>query len=156
MQLASQEVEGDINYLAPYDLTVSLDRLHLFVPEWSEKKSEDQLLQRKDEDSPLISELDRKIHDAMPNLTLMIKDFWLQGYKVGKVDVELQRKNDRIEWNKIQVRSGSNKADLNGWWALSDTESHSALNVDVECCFHPQHQHSMLNGFRYRSVPTNH
>lgn len=132
MQVSSQEVEGDINYLAPYDLTVSLDRLHLFVPGWSEKKSEDQLLQRMDEDSPLISELDRKVHDAMPNLTLMIKDFWLQGYKVGKVDVELQRKDDRIEWNKIQVRSGNNKADLNGWWALSDTKSHSALNVDVE------------------------
>ena len=119
MQVSSQEVEGDINYLAPYDLTVSLDRLHLFVPGWSEKKSEDQLLQRMDEDSPLISELDRKVHDAMPNLTLMIKDFWLQGYKVGKVDVELQRKDDRIEWNKIQVRSGNNKADLSGWWALT-------------------------------------
>ena len=30
------------------------------------------------------------------------------------------------------MRSGNNKADLSGWWALTDTKSHSALNVDVE------------------------
>nr|WP_282450528.1 YhdP family protein [Vibrio sp. 1CM24A] len=133
MEVSSQELEGDINYLPPYDLTVSLDRLHLFVPEWSDKNNQDQqLLQRKEQAAPLISKLDRKIHDAMPNLTLTLNDFWLQGYKVGKVDVEMTRNEDRIEWNKIQVRSGGNKADVSGWWELQGDKSHSSLTVDVE------------------------
>ncbi|WP_146454138.1 hypothetical protein, partial [Vibrio splendidus] len=85
--VSSQELEGDVNYLPPYDLTVSLDRLHLFVPEWSDKSKQEPLLQRKEQEAPLVSELDRKIHDVMPNLTLTLNDFWLQGYKVGKVDV---------------------------------------------------------------------
>lgn len=132
MEVSSQELEGDINYLPPYDLTVSLDRLHLFVPEWSDKDKQEQLLQRKPQEAPLISELDRKIHDAMPNLTLTLNDFWLQGYKVGKVDVEMARQDNRIDWKKIQVRSGGNKADVSGWWELDGDKSHSALTVDVE------------------------
>ncbi|MEZ8948750.1 YhdP family protein [Vibrio sp. 10N.247.311.18] len=133
MEVSSQELEGDINYLPPYDLTVSLDRLHLFVPEWSDKNNQDQqLLQRKEQAAPLISKLDREIHDAMPNLTLTLNDFWLQGYKVGKVDVEMARQDNRIDWKKIQVRSGGNKADVSGWWELDGDKSHSALTVDVE------------------------
>ena len=132
MEVSSQEIEGDINYLPPYDLTVSLDRLHLFVPEWSDKKNQEQLLQRKEQEAPLISKLDREIYDAMPNLKLTLNDFWLQGYKVGTVDVELTRQDDRLEWNKIQVRSGSNKADVSGWWALNGDKSHSSLTVDIE------------------------
>ncbi|WP_299685714.1 YhdP family protein [uncultured Vibrio sp.] len=132
IEVSSQELEGDINYLAPYDLTVSLDRLHLFVPEWSDQTQQDQLLKRKDQQALLISDLDRKIHEVMPNVTLTLKDFWLQGYKVGKVDIELVRQQDRLEWKKIQVRSGSNKADVTGWWELKEDNSHSVLTVDIE------------------------
>lgn len=132
MEISSQELEGDINYLPPYDLTVSLDRLHLFFPEWSEKTNQETLLRRKEKEAPLVSELDKKIHDTMPNLTMTLNDFWLQGYKVGKVDVEMTRKEDRIEWNKIQVRSGGNKADVSGWWKLKGDTSHSSLTVDFE------------------------
>ncbi|MGF1745165.1 YhdP family protein [Vibrio minamisatsumaniensis] len=132
MEVSSQELEGDINYQAPYDLSVSLDRLHLFVPEWGEGINQDPLRQRNPQKAPSVSELDRKIHDAMPNLTLTINDFWLQGYKVGKVDVEMVRKDDRIEWKKIHILSGRNKADVSGWWELKEGQSYSSLSLDVE------------------------
>ncbi|MDN3617781.1 YhdP family protein [Vibrio gallaecicus] len=132
VQLKSQEVEGDIHYLEPYDLSVSLDRLHVFVPEWSTEKKSEPLLKIKEEQAPLISNFDRKIHDLMPNVTLLIDDLWLQGYKVGEVNVELLRQEDRIEWEKIQVRSGTNKADISGWWKLDGDISQSTLNVDIE------------------------
>ncbi|MGF1752922.1 TIGR02099 family protein [Vibrio makurazakiensis] len=132
MEVKSQEVEGDINYLEPYDLTVSLDRLHIFVPEWDKKDETDSLIQAKEKSAPLISDFDRKIHEMMPNLTLLIEDFWLQGYKVGKVNVDLQRQDDRLEWKKFQIRSGSVELDVDGWWKLAGDVSQSKLNLDVK------------------------
>ncbi|MBW3697227.1 TIGR02099 family protein [Vibrio sp. T187] len=132
MEVSSQEVEGDINYLAPYDLTVSLERLHIFVPEWSEQKDPEPLLKVKDQSAPLISDFDRSIHEGLPNITLLIDDFWLQGYKVGKVNVDLQRQGDRLEWKNIQVRSGSTELDMSGWWKLDGDVSQSKLDIDVK------------------------
>ncbi len=69
------------------------------------RKNQEQLLQRKEQEAPLISELDRKIYDAMPCLKLTLNDFWLQGYKVGKVDVELAERDDRIEWKRFKFEA---------------------------------------------------
>lgn len=44
----------------------------------------------------------------------------------------MARQDNRIDWKKIQVRSGGNKADVSGWWELDGDKSHSALTVDVE------------------------
>ncbi|WP_394248702.1 YhdP family protein [Vibrio profundi] len=132
MEVSSQEVEGDINYIEPYDLTVSLERLHIFVPEWSKQKEPESLIKPKDLTAPLVSDFDRHIHEVMPNVTLLIDDFWLQGYKVGRVNVDLQRQGERLEWKKIQVRSGENELDMSGWWKLDGDLSQSQLKVDVK------------------------
>jgi uncharacterized protein YhdP len=68
----------------------------------------------------------------MPNLTLNIDDLWLQGYKVGKVNVDLERRDNRLEWKNVTFSSGQNRVDMNGWWELTKERSHSNLTMKVQ------------------------
>ncbi|MGR5234217.1 YhdP family protein [Vibrio rotiferianus] len=133
LDVNSQEVKGKANYLKPYDLSVSLEHLHLYIPGFDEMtKERNSLFASEDQAAPLISNFDRKFHAEMPNLTLNIDDFWLQGYKVGKVNVELERRDNRLEWKNVTFSSGQNRVDMNGWWELSKERSHSNLTMKVQ------------------------
>ncbi|KOO02783.1 YhdP family protein [Vibrio nereis] len=129
MSVASQEVQGKATYLAPYDLSVALSRLHVFIPGLDEDYQEKTLFELDSQKQSLISEFDRTFHKQIPNTVLMIDDFWLQGYKVGKVNLDLQRKGDTIEWKKLSFVSGSNQVEMSGSWHLSQESSHTQLNV---------------------------
>ncbi|MFB9215605.1 YhdP family protein [Vibrio sinaloensis] len=131
MSLESQEASGEASYLAPYDLSVALERLHLFIPALDNEYKDKSLFEPETRDLPLISEFDRKFHEQVPNITLTIDDFWLQGYKVGKTHMDVQRQGDSIEWKKLSFESGSNKVDMSGSWLLKGDQSHTKLNVDM-------------------------
>ncbi|MGY3568672.1 YhdP family protein [Vibrio paucivorans] len=130
-ELQSQEASGEANYIEPYDLSVSLDNLHIYLPALDRELKDKSLLSAHAQKSGAISSFDREFHDAMPNLTLAIDDFWLQGYKVGKVNVDLQRQGDKLEWKKFSVRSGSNAIDITGAWELTDERSHTNFDVTL-------------------------
>ncbi|TMX56191.1 YhdP family protein [Vibrio rotiferianus] len=133
LDVDSQEVKGKANYLKPYDLSVSLEHLHLYIPGFDEMtKERNSLFASEDQAAPLISNFDRKFHAEMPNLTLNIDDFWLQGYKVGKVNVDLERRDNRLEWKNVTFSSGQNRVDMNGWWELTKERSHSKLTMKVQ------------------------
>ncbi|WP_443083716.1 YhdP family protein [Vibrio sp. VB16] len=127
----SSEAKGQANYLEPYDLTVALERLHIYAPFWDDESSINPVYQT-DTEHPLISEFDRSFHRLMPNLTLNIKDFWLQGYKVGTVNVDLQRQGERLNWKNIDINSGTNHIKANGWWELNKTNSQSSMALVME------------------------
>ncbi len=132
IDLESQEAEGQASYLQPYDLSVSLDRLQIYVPALdNQAKDEGALSAEENDNTPLISPQDRHFHDAMPNLTLNIDDFWLQGYKIGHLTADVQRQDDKLAWKKITMRSGTNQVEMSGWWRLTSDESHSFLKVFV-------------------------
>jgi uncharacterized protein (TIGR02099 family) len=133
MQVISQEVKGKANYLKPDNLSVSLDHLHLYIPGFDQiKKERTSLFASEDQSAPLISDFDRQFHAEMPNLSLNIDDFWLQGYNVGKVNVDLQRHGDRLEWKNITFSSGKNRIDMSGWWDLNNELSHSNLSIKMK------------------------
>ncbi|PIB16005.1 YhdP family protein [Vibrio rotiferianus] len=133
LDVDSQEVKGKANYFKPYDLSVSLEHLHLYIPGFDEMtKERNSLFASEDQAAPLISNFDRKFHAEMPNLTLNIDDFWLQGYKVGKVNVDLERRDNRLEWKNVTFSSGQNRVDMNGWWELTKERSHSNLTMKVQ------------------------
>ncbi|MCP5303601.1 MAG: TIGR02099 family protein [Pseudomonadales bacterium] len=133
MQVNSQEVKGTANYLKPANLSVSLDQLHLYIPGLETlEKEQTSIFANEDQNAPLISDFDRQFHAEMPNLRLHIDDFWLQGYKVGNVDVDLQRSDQRLEWKKLNFSSGKNSIDMSGWWELTDKRSHSNLAIKVK------------------------
>ncbi|WP_165312371.1 YhdP family protein [Vibrio ziniensis] len=132
MKLDSQEAKGQANYIEPYDLSVSFDRLHVFIPSLDEENAKPLLSPSSNQSEPLISDFDREFHRLMPNLTLVIQDFWLQGYKVGKVNVDFQRRNNTLEWKNVDVVSGTNRVHMSGDWTLTDTTSHTTLKLDVQ------------------------
>ncbi|WP_435329074.1 YhdP family protein [Vibrio hannami] len=131
MDINSSEVEGKATYLEPYDLSVALNRLHIFIPGLDDK-SPDRPIMEADSAQPLISEFDRAFHQQMPNLTLTIDDFWLQGYKVGQANMDLQRKKDRLVWNNLEFNSGSNQVKIKGWWELTEDTSKTDLTLFVQ------------------------
>ncbi|MGC9491856.1 YhdP family protein [Vibrio genomosp. F10] len=127
--LESQEASGQASYIEPYDLSVALDRLHVYIPALDEVKEDRSILTSKSEPAGVITHFDRTFHQSMPNLTLAIDDFWLQGYKVGKVNVDLVRQGNRLEWNDISVKSGTNSISINGVWTLTDDQSITEYNM---------------------------
>lgn len=131
--LKSQEVEGQANYLEPYDLAVSLERLHLYVPALDEEKAQgESLLTAESPEGPLISQFDRDFHHQMPNLILNINDLWLQGYKVGQLNLDLQRQGDALVWKTLSLVSGNNRLDVNGSWTLDGETSQSRMKLKVK------------------------
>lgn len=132
MELDSQEAKGEAHYIEPYDLSISLERLHVYIPALDDDEFKDKgMFELENNDAPLISHFDRTFHEQIPNITLTIKDFWLQGYKVGKTHLDLQRTGEKIEWKKLTFESGTNKVDIKGWWALSENESHTKFDIEM-------------------------
>ncbi|MBC5831633.1 YhdP family protein [Vibrio metschnikovii] len=128
----SQEVQGQASYIQPYDLTVALQRLHLYLPQLDQHQGHSLLIDREKQDAPLISEFDRRFHQLMPNLTLVIDDFWLQGYSVGKLSMDFQRQGDTLAWKKIDIVSGTNQINISGEWTLTEDHSHTLMNIDMQ------------------------
>ncbi|ASF98933.1 TIGR02099 family protein [Vibrio anguillarum] len=136
-QLESQEAKGQASYIEPYDLSVSLERLHVYIPELEDSSKKSLLVDQDRQSEPLITDFDRQFHRLVPNLTLAIDDLWLQGYKVGKMNMDFQRQGDTLQWKKIDISSGSNQVNISGAWTLNkdaqgDERSHTQLNLTMK------------------------
>ena len=131
MSLESQEAAGEANYIEPYDLAVSFDRLHVYVPALDKEYKDVTLFKAGRDQQELISDFERSFHEYIPNITLTIDDFWLQGYKVGKVLMDLERHEDVLEWKKLNFESGRSKVAMNGSWRLGEQQSHTQLNISM-------------------------
>ncbi|WFB48498.1 YhdP family protein [Vibrio coralliilyticus] len=129
MSLDSQEAVGEASYIEPYDLSVALDRLHVYIPALDTEYKDTTLFEAGKDQKELISDFERSFHEQIPNITLTIDDFWLQGYKVGKTHLDLQRQGERLEWKKLSFQSGANKVDINGSWLLTKDQSHTKFNI---------------------------
>ncbi|WP_059123322.1 YhdP family protein [Vibrio sp. MEBiC08052] len=133
MNVQSQEVQGKANYIAPYDLSVALDQLHLYIPALEKRKEHDSLfIDESRQNERRITNFDRQFHQLMPNLTLVIQDFWFQGYKVGRLNMDFQRQGKELSWKNIDIVSGSNEIHVNGQWTLDGKQSHTVLNMDLK------------------------
>ncbi|WP_194091373.1 YhdP family protein [Vibrio hibernica] len=130
MKVQSSEAVGTANFRNKKELTIDLASAHIFVPQWeeSEKKT---LISDLKKDEPLISAFDRQFHQSMPNLNLKINDLWLQGYKVGTVDMQLYHDKYKLVWRKLDLKTGSNHLQANGWWLLAGDKSHSDFTLNL-------------------------
>ncbi|WP_170066807.1 YhdP family protein [Vibrio gangliei] len=130
--LSSSEIVGTGEFRNKKDLNLDLKSVHIFVPQWDNSEdSEPTLISDKAKDEPLISEFDRQFHQYMPNLSLKINDLWLQGYKVGTVDMQLQREKNRLVWKNLDFKTGSNHLKAKGWWELAGEKSHSNFDMSL-------------------------
>lgn len=131
-ELNSQEAKGDATYIDPYDLSVSLERMHLYIPALEQLEDENPLVVSSDQKDVGITSFERDFYRLMPNLTLDINDFWLQGYKVGKLDMDVQRQENQLRWKTIDVVSGTNEVHANGYWSLHDNDNKTHIDMKVE------------------------
>ncbi len=131
MNVNSSEVMGRGSYKNNRDLELTLSKLHVFFPSWEESEA-DTLIENLPQDAPLISPFDRKFHQNMPNLNLLIDDFWLQGYKVGQVEMDVKREKNRLVWKKLDMKTGTNHLAVNGWWELEGEKSHSDFHAKLD------------------------
>ncbi len=131
-ELNSQESKGDATYIEPYDLSVSLDRMHLYIPALEQLDEDNPLVVNSDENHVGITDFERDFYRLMPNLRLVINDFWLQGYKVGKVDMDLQRQENQLRWKNVDIVSGSNEVHAKGLWTLKNDISKTHIDLTVK------------------------
>ncbi len=128
-----QEAQGEASYIDPYDLSVSLKQLHLYVPQLESEESGEQAVSAPEASATqAITEFDRDFHQLMPNLTLYIEDFWFQGYKVGQMNMDFQRQGDALVWKRIDITSGTNEVHANGRWLLKGNRSHTYLGMNIK------------------------
>ena len=127
-QIQSQEVDGKASWKDDDNLLVQLDNLHVYIPSLDEPENQRGLNQAKDSD-PLISTFDRDFFRLMPNLELTIKDTWVQGYKLGKVDTKLHKKEHSFYLDKLNITSGENKLAMSGSWLLDKKVSQSSFKM---------------------------
>nr|WP_281364214.1 YhdP family protein [Vibrio marinisediminis] len=130
MKLDSQEAQGEASYLEPYDLSVKLDHLHLFFPELEDQNVQRRsLLEAEDPSLPMVTEFDRKLHQKLPNITLAIDDFWVQGYKLGQAHLDLQRQGNTLQWRDLSLKSGSSQVNVTGSWLLEGDKSTTSMQL---------------------------
>ncbi|OCH13200.1 TIGR02099 family protein [Aliivibrio sp. 1S165] len=129
-QVNSQEVDGKASWKGSDDLLVQLDNLHIFIPSLDDPENQKRLNQAKDHE-PVISEFDRDFFRLMPNLELTIKDTWVQGYKLGKLDTKLHKNGETFYLDKLKITSGENKLAMSGDWLLNKDKSLSAFKVQA-------------------------
>ena len=130
MQLTSQEAQGEASYIEPYDLSVKLDHLHLFFPELEDQEVQRRsLFEAEDPSLPIVTAFDRKLHQQLPNITLAIDDFWVQGYKLGQAHLDLQRQGNTLEWRDLSLKSGSSQVTVTGSWSLEGDKSKTNMQL---------------------------
>ncbi|MGF1750246.1 YhdP family protein [Vibrio cionasavignyae] len=132
-ELDSQEAKGQANYSDDNQLYVALKRLHIYLPSLNEASDKDEpIILQEDLSAPLVSEFDRDFFNSLPDSKLKIDDFWFQGYKVGKVDMDVSRQGNKLVWNKLNLSSGSNTINIDGDWMVAGEQSRSHVNLSVE------------------------
>ncbi|MGR5501123.1 YhdP family protein [Vibrio sp. DNB22_10_4] len=131
--LDSQEAKGEASYSDNNELHVALNRLHIYVPELDEIADQDEsIITQENPEAPIVTDFERSLFNALPDTLLTIDNFWFQGYKVGKVDMDVSRQGNKLVWNKLQLSSGANQVDIDGSWMVSDDQNKTQVNFAVK------------------------
>jgi uncharacterized protein (TIGR02099 family) len=128
-ELESAQSTGKLEWLDSNKLDVYLERLNIYFPEFELDDDKTPEVPKLDKDKPLISDFDRAFFAQAPDTTIRIDDFWVQGYKVGEVDVEVVKSDNTLNWKRIDVVSGDSQLNVDGTWTLDGETSHSAFNL---------------------------
>lgn len=131
--LDSQEAKGEASYSDNNELHLALNRLHVYVPELDVLAEEDESIITQDNpQAPLVTDFERSLFDVLPDTQLTIDNFWFQGYKVGKVDMDVERSGNKLVWNKLNLSSGTNQVNIDGSWLVSGDQNKTKVNFKVK------------------------
>ncbi|KKD60034.1 hypothetical protein RN22_12925 [Grimontia sp. AD028] len=126
--VGSEELAGDAWWDEDKFLTVSIEHLFLNIDLDKEKPEEEG--ERKG--TRLANDVDRALMHYIPSTDLTVKELWLQGYRVGKVETQLLKRGQTITMPKFAIDSGGTRIRANGDWSISNKGfNHSELTFDV-------------------------
>lgn len=129
----SKEVEGSGKLTANenrQNLKLNLSRLHLNLPGFENTK--DGLKPKeKTQTNTKLTEKEKQIFEKFPNIDLYVKNLWLQGYKLGALEMEVMREQDHLQWKKLELVTGTNRLDAKGWWQVRGNQSRSSFNFKM-------------------------
>ncbi|GAL19516.1 possible exported protein [Vibrio maritimus] len=131
--LDSQEAKGEASYSDNNELHLALNRLHIYVPELDVLAEEDESIITQDNpQAPPVTDFERSLFKVLPDTQLTIDNFWFQGYKVGKVDMDVERSGNKLVWNKLNLSSGTNQVNIDGNWLVSGDQNKTKVNFKVK------------------------
>lgn len=133
LNLSSQEMEGTGIYTKSNALSLNLSKLHVYVPALEHADKKDATVIGALKNAPAkVTDLEKTLYRILPDLTLSIHDFWLQGYKVGAVTIDMQRQKQALELKNINIVSGTNNVHATGSWTLKGNDSHTQFVTHLE------------------------
>jgi uncharacterized protein (TIGR02099 family) len=131
-ELESAQSTGKLEWLDSNKLDVHLDTFNIYLPSLDSEEDVARDGPKLDENTPLISDFDRAFFAQVPDTKIRIDDFWVQGYKVGEMDVDLVKRDNTLYWERIDILSGDSKLNVKGGWTLDGEVSQSVFTVALD------------------------
>ncbi len=130
--IGSEQVSGEAWWGSGDMITVSLDHLFLNFPT-SELNHLKQAQSQQGQSPEKTMREERQIFASIPSLDLSIKDLWLQGYKLGKLDAILLKTKQALQLSKFELSSGNASVSAKGEWLLtSKGEQKTQLEIALK------------------------
>lgn len=99
-----------------FDKHLSLSIKHLFLNVDLDKNN--QVIKPKNDADNLSFE--HQLMSALPSMDVIIDDLWLQGYKLGKVDIQLVKSKQQLNLTHLSIDDGGTKINGTGLWEINN------------------------------------
>ncbi|PSW09613.1 TIGR02099 family protein [Photobacterium rosenbergii] len=129
-RLDSREAKGQARWPKGQPLDLAIDTFHLNLPQVDVEKPKEKYKPQRD--IPAATDFDRSMMANLPEMDLMLKDAWLQGYRLGEVSGKLRREGNMLELVNFTVDSGATSLNLDGHWSLDGDRSETQIAFDIE------------------------
>ena len=128
--LDSREVKGQGRWPKGQPLDLAIETFHLNLPQVDVEKPKQKYKPQRD--IPAATDFDRSMMANMPEIDLMLRDAWLQGYRLGEVSGKLRREGNMLELRNFTVDSGATSLNLDGHWSLDGDRSETQIAFDID------------------------
>ncbi|MGR5064802.1 YhdP family protein [Photobacterium sp. DNB22_13_2] len=126
----SREAKGQARWPEGQPIDLAIDTFHLNLPQVNENPTREKYKPQRD--IPAATDFDRSIMANMPEVDLVLRDAWLQGYRLGEVSGKLRREGNMLELINFTVDSGATSLNLDGHWSLEGDRSETQIAFDID------------------------
>lgn len=130
IRLDSREAKGLARWPQGQPLDLVIDTFHLNLPQVDDTKIKERYKPQRD--IPAATDFDRSMMANMPEIDLVLRDAWLQGYRLGEVSGKLRREGNMLELVNFTVDSGATSLNLDGHWSLDGDRSETQIAFDID------------------------
>ncbi|ODQ00392.1 YhdP family protein [Salinivibrio sp. SS2] len=128
--LGSNELSGRAQWPTGGRLAIDVDHWHInMIADTAENDPNAPLFAPVDSRA---SVADKALLAAVPSTDILIKDLWLQGYRLGRVSASLDKQEEGIDLTSLTIESGQNQAAVSGSWLIDeDQRNQTSLSIQL-------------------------